>query len=64
MIGELQSMKEDRHGLFFKIALELHRIGMSLSEVAAELRLAANGDGKLLKKISGCIRSLKTGKYK
>jgi hypothetical protein len=64
MIGELQSMKEDRHTLFFTIALELHRMGMSLSEVEAELRLAANGERKLLKKISGCIRSLKTGKYK
>ena len=64
MIGELQAMKEGRHALFFQIALELHRRGMSLSEVDAELRLAANGDRKLMKKISGCIRSLKTGRYR
>jgi hypothetical protein len=64
MIGELQAMAEGRHDLFFQIALGLHRMGRSLPEVEAELRVAANGDRKLLRKIPSCIKSLKTGKYK
>jgi hypothetical protein len=64
MIAQLQGMSEDRHSLVFDIGLTFQRMGMSLVEIEQELKLAANGDRKLLKKIKGCIRSLKTGKYR
>jgi hypothetical protein len=64
MIGKLQAMSEGRHALFFDIAVGFHRLGLSLAEISEELRVAAKGDKKLIGKIKGCIRSLKTGRYR